>query len=251
MSLGHRGHKRSMKRLAAPKYIQIKRKHGKWFINPRPGPHPKKFCLPLGHIVRELLKYARTSKEARRIIKAKKVLVDGRGVADPKFPVGLMDVVSIPETSQHFRVIPDKKKGLVLFEIDEKEAQFKLCRIDNKTTVKGGHVQLNLHDGRNIVIEVADPKKPVEDSYKTRDSLKISIPDQEILEHLPFKLQNEILIVGGKNIGETGKMENVVKHYGPAASVVSIKNNEGILVDTALDYTFVVGKRSPSISLPN
>ncbi len=248
--MGRKGNKRSLKRLAAPRHIQVQRKHGKWFINPRPGPHAKDFCLPLGHILRDLLEFAHTSDEARKIIKSSKVLVDGKVIRDHRYPVGLMDVVSIPSISKYYRVIPDRKKGLVLFEVDDKEAQFKLCRIDGKSTQKGGQVQLNLHDGRNILLEIEDPQKPVEDVYKTRDSLKISLPSQEILEHLPFKLQNEILIVGGKNIGERGKMENVEKNYGPAASIVSIKNPEGTIVDTALDYTFVVGKRNPRILLP-
>ena len=50
------GGTRSLKRLNTPKYLQIKRKHGKFFMKPSPGPHPNRFCLPLLHIVRDLLK---------------------------------------------------------------------------------------------------------------------------------------------------------------------------------------------------
>ncbi|GAB4316674.1 MAG: 30S ribosomal protein S4e [Promethearchaeota archaeon] len=248
--MGHKGNKRATKRLATPKHVQIPRKHGKWFITPRPGPHPKRFCLPLGHVLRDLLGLARTAEEAKKIVKRGMVLVDGRVVRDHRFPLGLMDVLEIPLVEKYYRVFPDPHHGLVLFEIPKKEAQFKLCRIEDKHTVKGGHVQLNLHDGRNILVQVEDPRKPVEDVYKTRDTLRISLPDQKILEHLEFRVQNLVIITGGKNIGQVGKMKNVVKHYGPAASVVTIEDESGRVVETSLEYAFVIGKRSPRLTLP-
>jgi len=44
------------------------------------------------------------------------------------------------------------------------DAEWKLCRIQNKTIVKGKKVQLNLHDGKNKLVE--------KDEYKTGDVLK-------------------------------------------------------------------------------
>lgn len=248
--MGSKGNKRALKRLAVPKHVRVPRKQGKWFMKPRPGPHPKDFCLPLAHFLRDVLKYAHSYQEARKIIKERKILVDGRPITDPRFPVGLMDVVSIPTINEWYRVLADNKRGLILYPIDEKEADFKLCRIENKTTVTGGNIQLNLHDGRNILVEIEDPEKPTEDIYKTRDTLKISIPDQEILEHLEFKVPNFVMIDGGKNIGEVGKIENISKHYGPAADVVAIQNLDEEIVETALEYTFVLGKRKSRITIP-
>ncbi|MGB1660494.1 MAG: 30S ribosomal protein S4e, partial [Candidatus Poseidoniaceae archaeon] len=61
--------------------------------------------------------------------------------------------------------------------ISAKEAAWKVCRIEGKTTIKGGRTQLNLHDGRNLLVD--DPSK---DAYATGDSLKMNLPDQKILE---------------------------------------------------------------------
>ena len=128
--------------------------------------------------------------------------VDGKIIRNKSFPVGLMDVLSIEKMNKHFRILPDSHHGLILHEIPEEESNFKLCRINNKTTIKGGHVQLNLHDGRNILINVKDPRTPKEDSYRRMDVLKISTPEQEIIKHLKFKEGHLAIIISGKNIGQ-------------------------------------------------
>ena len=78
-----------------------------------------------------------------------------------------MDVVSIPKIDKYYRILPDYKGRLILHEIEEKDATFKLAKINNKTTVKGGKTQLNLHDGRNVLTE---------DEYKTDDVVLLNIP---------------------------------------------------------------------------
>ena len=51
------------------------------------------------------------------------ILVDNRVRRDRGFPVGIMDVVSIPKTKQHFRVLYDVKGRFVLKSLDENEAK--------------------------------------------------------------------------------------------------------------------------------
>lgn len=244
----HGGQKRT-KRLNTPKFVQIKRKHGKFFVNAISGPHPKRFCLPLIHIVRDMLKIVPTHREAKKLIGRGHFLVDGRVVRERNFPVGLMDVLSIPKTNTHYRVLPDSHYGLILHEISEEEAGYKLCRINKKTTVKGGHIQLNLNDGRNILIHVKDPQSTKEDTYKRMDVLKISVPEQEILDHYELTAEQMALIMDGTNIGQVGKIMKIQKRFGPNASTVAIED-EGEITETSYDYTFVIGKDQPEISLP-
>ena len=111
----------------------------------------------------------------------KGVVIDGIPRKDLHFPIGLMDVIELPEINKAYRILASKNHGLMVSEITKDESKFKLCRINNITTVKGGLQQLNLHDGRNILI------KKGENKYKTRGTLKISIPNQEILEYFAFK----------------------------------------------------------------
>ncbi|MHA1272835.1 MAG: 30S ribosomal protein S4e [Promethearchaeota archaeon] len=243
------GGQKVLKRLNTPKYLQIKRKHGKFTIKPRPGPHPKDFCLTLLHIVRDLLKLADNYKEAKKLIAKGYFKVDGRVIREKGFPIGLMDVLSIEKMGKYYRILPHHHYGLILHEIPEEEASYKLCRINGKTTVKRGHIQLNLHDGRNILIRVADPRNPKEDIYKRMDVLKITVPDQEILKIIRFKEENLALIVSGKNIGRMGKIISIKKLFGPNASTVSIEQN-GTHIETLYDYTFVIGEDNPEISFP-
>ena len=151
-----------LKRLVAPKTWVIERKTKKWAVRPSPGPHPMEKSIPLLLLIRDYLKYADTAREARRIIGNREVIVDGKPQTNPKFPCGLMDVISIPKIEEHYRILLDSKGILRLTPIAAEDAKWKLCRIDNKTTVKNGKIQLNLHDGRNIIAD---------GNYKTGDVL--------------------------------------------------------------------------------
>ncbi len=243
------GGQKTQKRLNTPAFLQIKRKHGTFFVKSSPGPHPSRFCLPLLHIVRDLLGIVDHYREAKKLIGLGYFKVDGKVVRDVGFPIGLMDVLSIEKMNKYYRILPDSHYGLILHEISEKESTFKLCRINNKTNIKGGHVQLNLHDGRNILIRVKDPRNPKEDVYKRMDVLKISVPEQEILKVLNFKENNLAIIMSGKNIGQVGKINNILKRFGPKASTVSIQHN-GSQTETLYDYTFIIGEDQTEIDLP-
>ncbi|MFX0187106.1 MAG: 30S ribosomal protein S4e [Candidatus Hodarchaeota archaeon] len=243
------GGQKVLKRLNTPKFLQIKRKHGKFFVNPSPGPHPARFCLPLLHIVRDLLKIVNTYREAKKLIGLGHFKVDGKVIRDKNYPVGFMDVLTIEKIKKYYRILPDSRYGLILHEIPEEESTFKLCRINQKTTIKGGHIQLNLHDGKNVLIRVKDPRNPKGDVYKRMDVLKISIPDQEIVKMLKFKENNLALIMSGKNIGQVGKILSIKKLSGPKASTVSIEHN-GEHTETLYDYTFIIGEDQSEINLP-
>lgn len=246
------GGKKEVKRLNTAKFLLIQRKHGKYFVKARAGPHPGRDCLPLLHIVRDLLKIAENYHEAKKLITSGYFKVDGKVVKDVKFPVGLMDVLSIEKANKHYRILPHSHHKYILHEISEEESHYKLCRIKNKTTVKGGHVQLNLHDGRNVLIKVQDPKSPKEDIYKTMDVLKLSVPEQEILKLFKFKEGNNAIVISGlmTDIGRVGKIVKITKRFGPKASTTAIESENKEIVPTLYEYTFVIGEDKPEISLP-
>lgn len=90
--------------------------------------------------------------------------------------------------------------------ISADEASWKVCRIEGKTTIKGGRTQLNLHDGRNILVD--DPSK---DAYSTGDSLKISLPDQKVVEHIRFAEGTRCYLIGGAHVGSTAEVTEYVE----------------------------------------
>jgi len=251
MKLGKKGGRRHLKRKPAPKTWPIHRKEEVWTIKPKPGPHPISRCLPLALVVRDILGFAKTRKEAETIISQGKIRVDGKIRREERFPIGLMDVISIPEIEKAYRILPSEK-GLTLHPIETKETAFKVCRIENKTTLKDGQMQLNLHDGTNIRVQVKDPLKPEEDIYKTLNSLKVSIPDLEILEHMKLDKGSPAIIVGGKNVGVHGKIVSIEERHGQKRRnfLVTIEDKKRNRFQTTLDFVFVLGNKTSCISLP-
>src|SRR3989344_6450651 len=111
-----------IKRLAAPKTWPIERKKTKWVTRPNPGSHPLERCLSLNFVLKEMLQYAKTSREVKKILNQEKISVDSKVRKDPHFPVGLLDVLTIKDTNEHFRVFLNKKGKLMLHKIKKEES---------------------------------------------------------------------------------------------------------------------------------
>lgn len=189
-------------------------------------------------ILRDMLKVCDTAREARHILNNRKVLVDGRVVTDVKFPVGLMDVISLLETKAYYRMLVDTRGRMTLTPIEDAEAKWKLCRIEDKTTVRGGKTQLNLHDGRNLLL----PK----DEYKTGTTLKMDVPGQKVHGHYELAAGAAALITGGQHVGQLAHVLQVQLTRNPRANTVTFK--EGFSTD--ITKVFVVGKEAPEIKVP-
>lgn len=230
--------KKHLKRLPAPRAWKLARKEFVWTYKPRPGPHAALHALPIVMVLREMLGLADTAREAERAIFARSVRVDGRVVTDPKFPVGLMDVITLVPLNAHYRVLLDGRGKLTLVPIDASEAEWKLCRVRDRGTVGGGKEQVRLHDGRAIV----SPKAP----YPTGTTLKLAIPDQKVLGAMPLAEGHVALLTGGQHAGELVHVARVERTRNPRANLVHF--TEGF--STVVDYVFVVGAEAPEIRVP-
>jgi len=227
-----------MKRLAAPRSWPLRRKVTAWVTKQSPGAHPIEKSMPAVVVLRDMLKLCDTAKEAKRIIGNREILVDGKPVKDPKAPIGLMDVVSVPKMNSEYRMLLTDKGKFTLLPITSDEASWKLCRIENKTTVRDGKTQLNLHDGRNIVL--------TENKYKTGDVLKIDVRGQEIKEVYPLNDSAVIMIIEGNKAGRTALVSERIDTRGSAPNIVRFTDGG----ETVRDNVFVVGKNTPALKLP-
>ncbi|MBY8996463.1 MAG: 30S ribosomal protein S4e [Candidatus Thorarchaeota archaeon] len=243
--MARRGQKKHLKRLPAPRHWPIKRKEAKFTTRVIPGPHPKEHCLTLALLLREVLGYAENMREVKAILSSGDIRVDGEIRKDGRFPVGLMDVVEITSSGERFRLLPKMRGGLRLVNIDDAEAKYKLCRIETKTMVKGGKVQLGLHDGRTLLL----PEGESPSDYQTLDTLKVGIPEQKLMK--TFNLDKGALAVvsRGKNIGIEGKILEIEKRIGVNASTVTLQDPDGNRFQTSLEYVFVVGKSKPEVTM--
>jgi len=219
-----------LKRYSIPKYWKLGKKERKFVISPRPGPHRKLECIPLLVALRDVLKICETNREAKDAINKGEVLVDKKARKDPNYPIGFMDVVEIPKIKKHYRVSVDRH-GLLLEEIKIEESDKKLCRIQNKRKIKGGEIQLNLHDGRNVLTNKND--------YRPNDSILIELPSQKILHHFKFEKSSSATIISGKNIGARGKVKDIFNRKTMLESnrvIIQAKDGD---IETVKEYVLV------------
>lgn len=228
-----------LKRTLVPKFWRLPRKALKWAIVPRPGPHRRRECIPLQVLVRDVLRLVETGKEAKSMIKARNVLVDGKVRRDPKYPVGIFDVVSIPKVRKNYRIVPCAR-GLEVIPIPKKEADLKIFRVEGKTWIKGKKLQLNLSGGKSLLVK--------KDVYKTNDSLVIQLSKNKIVNHFPMKEGNIALIVKGKHRGKLVKIKKLVpgKFRQPPRLLGMV---EKVSVDVLQDHAIVVGKAKPALKV--
>ena len=246
--MGRKGKTGRLKRNPAPSFWPIHRKEYTWVVKPSAGPHSLENCLSLTLVLRDILGVAKTKKEAGMILSEGKVIVDGKIRRKADFPVGLMDVISISDLKKFYRVLPSHK-GLFLNSISKEEAEFKLCRVEGKTTVPNG-VQIALHDGSNILVKVADPKNPTEVLYESFDILKLSLPDKQVVDVVKTKEGNLAVITGGMNIGKQGKIVEIEKTEAKKRrnALVVIEDEKGNRYQTILEFVFSIGEKQSMIS---
>jgi len=229
-----------LKRLNAPRTLRLHRKEEPWTVRPAPGPHPLEKSIPLGLIVRNYLELVDTLGEAKIVMANGDILVDGVKRKSHKFPCGLMDVISIPKLKKDYRILFDNKGKLILIPTASKNATWKLCRIENKTILKGKQIQLNLHDGRNKIIQ--------KDEYKTRDVLKIFFKDKKISDIYKFEKGTVSMIIGGSHIGEVANIEEIDIISSSKPNLAKMKGKSEFI--TVQEYVFPIGKAKPAIELP-
>jgi small subunit ribosomal protein S4e len=248
--MGRKGKTARLKRKPAPKFWPIHRKELPWVVKPSSGAHSLQHCLPLTLVLRDILGVAETRKEGKIILSGEKVHVNGIVRKGDDFPVGLMDVISMPDSNQYYRIMPSHK-GLVLSPISKEESAFKLARVVGKSTVKGG-VQVALHDGTIMLVKVADPKNPQEVAYQTFDVLKVDLPEKQVTQHLNVKEGNLAIITGGKNMGKYGRIADIEKVEAKkrTEALVVVEDAKGARYQTILDFIFCVGETEPLIKLP-
>jgi len=240
--MGKKGPAKHVKRQVAPIAWPIQRKTYVWAVKTSAGPHAFKMSLPLIIVLRDMLQLATTGNEAETLIKQGKVVVDGVTRRDERFPVGVMDVVDLPDSKQRFRVLPIKGGRLSLKPIKGEESEFKLCRIIGKKTTNNGVTQLNLHDGSNLTLKDEDA------GYKMNDILQMKVPEREVLAHIKFEEGVQAILTGGRSQGRRGQIIGIGSEPGNKRTV-AIRTPDGEDVRTLARYVFTVGKAEPLISL--
>ena len=156
------------------------------------------------------------------------MFVDGKAVKNPKAPVGFMDVITVPKMNLAYRMLLTDKGKLTLVPIEGDELGWELCKIENKTVVKGGNIVLDKND------------------YKCGDTLKVSFDGQKVLDHYPLADGSVVFISEGSQAGAVRTVKELETIRGPASNLVLFTDG----TQTVASNCFVIGTQSPAIKLP-
>jgi len=251
-----RGPKKHLKRLNAPSNWLLHKMGGTWAPRPNTGPHKLRESFPLALIIRNRLKYALTRREVMMIVMRRSIEVDGKIRTDTNYPAGFQDVISIPKTDEHFRILYDTKGRFILHRIQPEESKYKLCRVVKASRAKKASIGRNpfltshaavipylvTHDGRTI--RYADP------AIRPGDTIKYNIATGKIDGSLKLDVGNSALITRGANIGRFGVITRKERHEG-SFDIIHLKDKKGAQFATRAGNVFIVGDGTNAwISLP-
>jgi len=218
------------KRLSVPKSWPVERKTETFTVKADAGPHGEA-GVPLLIVLRDVLGYADTRKEARYALDQDSVLINGKAVSDEERPVGMFDILAFIERGEYYRVFPGQGGRLSLTPIDADSAGSKLGKVVNKQYVPGGDVQLTLHDGQTLVVDVED--------YDTDDSLIVDNESDEVVAHFEYETGALVTAVNGEHAGEVGRVDEIRVTPGSADNIVQVEQEDGAF-ETVEDYVVVI-----------
>jgi small subunit ribosomal protein S4e len=224
--------KNHLKRIRAPRTWAVHRKTTTFIARPRPGGLPQAYTLPLSVLLKEYLQLFATKKELKFSLNANNILVNKKPCKEPRFPVGLFDIVTIVPLNQHYLITINRRGKLAPLTIPEKQSATKIVKITNKITLKGGKQQLATMDGRSFPAP--------QDPCHTGDSLLIELPSQKILEHIILAKGTRAFIFKGRHMGHVITIENI------EGNIIAFSEDK-IPHETQKDFTIVIGNAYPEL----
>jgi small subunit ribosomal protein S4e len=229
--------KNHIKRINAPKKWDMLRKEHTFISRPNPGRNLD-LAISLNTALKEMLGKTKTTKESKYLIKYKGVLVNGVRRYDEKFPVGFLDVLSIPAEETHYRLLVSDHNTLVFQKIGAAESKLKLSKITGKHALPGGRMQLNCSDGTNFLAE----KNSGSAGFETNDSIVYALPEQTIKEIIKLEKGCLVFLYQGKHIGQTVRVDDF-----KGSSLLFKSGNESY--ETKRAYALAIGKEKPAITI--
>ncbi|MAH49453.1 hypothetical protein CMI37_26760 [Candidatus Pacearchaeota archaeon] len=178
--------------------------------------HSVKKGIPLLFVLRDILKIAKTRKEARHFVLAGDVKINNQVRKSEAFPVQVFDVINLEKAGKNYRLEIVNKK-FELKEISEKEAGKKIIKISGKKILGKDKVQMNLEDGGNLVWG---------EKFSVGDSVVMNTRENKIDKILPLKEGASIEVISGKHAGEKGQLKKVLNLARENVYLIKLKEGE-------------------------
>jgi small subunit ribosomal protein S4e len=227
---------RHQKRLSAPRRWPVERKTETFTVKADAGPHGEA-GVPLLVVLRDVLGYADSRKEARYALNQDNVIINGTPISDEERPVGMFDILAFDEREEYYRVFPGEGGRLALTPIDREAAGSKLGKIVEKRNVPGGDIQLALHDGQTLLVD--------DEAYTPGDSLVVANESDDVVAHFEYEEGVLVTAVAGSHAGEIGRIDEIQVTPGSAENNViatqdDIPDVSGDGFETIAEYVVVI-----------
>ncbi|POG55935.1 30S ribosomal protein S4e [Haloferax marisrubri] len=222
---------RHQKRLSVPKSWPVERKTGTFTVKAGAGPHGEE-GVPLLIVLRDVLGYVDSKKEAQYALNHQSILVNGDVASDVRRPIGMFDILAFVQREEYYRVFPDEGGRLALTPIDADSASSRLGKIVSKTQVTGGDFQLTLHDGATLIVEDAS-------EYSGKDSIVVDNETKDVVAHFPYEEGALVTAVNGRHSGEIGEITEIIVTPGSGNNSVVVETEDGEF-ETVEQYVVVI-----------
>ena len=179
---------RDQGRLSVPNSWPVERKEQTYTVKAGAGPHGEE-GVPLLIVLRDVLGYVDSKKEARYALEQDSILVNGKALSDEQRPIGMFDILAFVEREEYYRVFPDEGGRLALTEIDADAADSRLGKVVKKQQGAGGDTQLTLHDGTTLLAD--------DDTITQNDSIVVSNDDKSVVAHFSYEEGALVTAVAG------------------------------------------------------
>jgi len=176
-----------------PKTWPIARKGTKYLTV---ASHSKNKGIPLVFVLRDMLGLVKTNKESRYFVMNKNIKVNNKIRTNEKFPLQIFDSICLEKLNKYY-VLVIKDKKLSLKEVSEKEAEKKTVKVIGKKVIGKDKIQVNLGDGQNFLTK---------EKMNVGDSVVVNNKSNKIEKVLPLKIGAEVEVIGGKHLGQRGKI---------------------------------------------
>ena len=217
-------------RMRASKDIGVvSRKKVKWLLAPAPGTHKKAEGISAGVLLRDVLGIASSIHEVKKILNSGGMLVDGKKVTEPKFPIGIMDIITFPSEKKTYRMSLDGPR-LVPREVKGAAASCKYLKATGKNTVKGGKLSIAFHDGRNYLGDK---------NIGTGDTCVFGVPGFKLASHIKLAPGVQCLVMKGKHMGEVAKLDKIIARPGSHDTEAQLTGASGEFI-TVVKYLFAI-----------
>lgn len=226
--MSSKGNNRHMNRFAASNYIKVERKLSKYVAKPNAGRFTEKNVISLVTLLKEKMKIAADTREARLLLKRGSVNINGKVIRDERYPVGFGDVISFAD-GESYRIDVAKHGFINPVEYDA-NGKTRLLKVIGKYVTEGNKIMIRLYDGTVV---------SAKNEIRVNDS--VSVQDGAVKSVIKFSKGAKCYVIKGKHASESGEIKSITEGTATRSPTVEIDSGKGTF-QTLLDNIMVTGE---------